>query len=303
MTYAEYEKTEGRIEFWDSLSETAFEAREPLGVAHEARSRGLTTLIRRIDLARGASCGFLGGADLRMRVPGTGRMRTMQPDESVYLSAERVAGIIGSGGHPDWVQVEEGELPDVVLEVDHTTDVRRGKLKQYELWGAPEVWVEVPDRITYSRPRGLKPGLTIHLLEGGRYRESPVSRAFPGWRAEEIHRGLNEVTLSRATIGALERVGKALGARHGTSAEDDLQTRRLLEAARRETRAATRLEQLRLVLRLRGIQPDPRLGDSLTEDDRRRLVLASEESIYEAIRAAADEADFFRRLRGDPSDC
>ena len=28
-------------------------------------------------------------------------------------------------------------LPDVVLEVDNTTDVRRGKLSLYESWGFP----------------------------------------------------------------------------------------------------------------------------------------------------------------------
>ena len=56
--------------------------------------------------------------------------------------------------------------PDVVLEVDHTTDVRRGKLKLYESWGFPELWVEVPEHRVASRPRGLVPGLTIHLLEG-----------------------------------------------------------------------------------------------------------------------------------------
>ena len=39
----------------------------------------------------------------------------------------------------------EDDFPDVVLEVDHTTDVRRAKLGLYEAWGFPEVWVEVPD--------------------------------------------------------------------------------------------------------------------------------------------------------------
>ena len=34
---------------------------------------------------------------------------------------------------------------DVVLEIDHTTDVRRGKLWRYEDWGFPEVRVDVPE--------------------------------------------------------------------------------------------------------------------------------------------------------------
>ena len=41
--------------------------------------------------------------------------------------------------------VGEDDFPDVVLEVDHTTDVHRGKLALYEAWGFPEVWAEVPD--------------------------------------------------------------------------------------------------------------------------------------------------------------
>ena len=48
--------------------------------------------------------------------------------------------------------VGEHDIPDVVLEVDHTTDVRRGKLLQYEAWGFPELWVEVPDWAASSRP-------------------------------------------------------------------------------------------------------------------------------------------------------
>ena len=41
--------------------------------------------------------------------------------------------------------VGEDAYPDVVLEVDNTTDVRRGKLVAYAEWSFPEVWVEVPD--------------------------------------------------------------------------------------------------------------------------------------------------------------
>ena len=86
------------------------------------------------------------------------------------------------------IEVGSDTLPDVVLEVDNTTDVRRGKLALYESWGFPEVWVEVPEQSSPSRPAGLHPGLTIHLLEGGGFRTAPGSRAFPGWTAQEIHR-------------------------------------------------------------------------------------------------------------------
>ena len=117
--------------------------------------------------------------------------------------------------------VGEHDFPDVVLEVDHTTDARRRKLGQYEAWGFPEVWVEVPEADTPSRPRSLRSRLTIHLLEDGEYRESAQSRAFPGWTAAEIHAALNEPALSAQTSAVLERVGAVLGEREGTGPDDD----------------------------------------------------------------------------------
>ena len=56
------------------------------------------------------------------------------------------------------IEVGMDALPDVVLvEVDNTTDVRRGKLGHYESWGFREVWVEVPDEPAPSRPAALHP--------------------------------------------------------------------------------------------------------------------------------------------------
>ena len=109
----------------------------------------------------------------------------------------------------------------MILEVDHSTDVRRGKLGLYESWGFPEVWVEVPDRRAPSRPRGRMAGLTIHLLEAGAYRMSGESRAFSGWTAQDIHTALNETTPTARTYAVVERVGTELGAREGTGPEDD----------------------------------------------------------------------------------
>ena len=75
--------------------------------------------------------------------------RIMQADESVYLhpAHARLPG-------PAAMVVVEDDFPDVVLEVDHSTDARRGKLALYESWGFPEVWVDVPDAPSPSRPRG-----------------------------------------------------------------------------------------------------------------------------------------------------
>ena len=71
--------------------------------------------------------------------------------------------------------------PEVVLKVDYATDVRRRKLWTCEAWGFPEVWVDVPDAPSPSRPKSRRPGLTIHMLENGGFRETPSSRVFPGW--------------------------------------------------------------------------------------------------------------------------
>ena len=201
-----------RLEYWDGRTETAMIC-DPASPYHEQRSRLLNALIERIAQVRGAPIKNFGSMDLREQ---DAPQSIMQADESVYLHPDRSrmpgpsAMVIGVDDHPD-----------VVLEVDHTTDVRRGKLALYESWGFPEVWVEVPDDTAPSRPRGQRPGLTIYLLEDGAYRTAPESRAFPGWTAEEIHAGLNEWTLSEQTSAVLERVGAALGEREGTGPDHD----------------------------------------------------------------------------------
>ena len=130
---------------------------------------------------RGSPIECYGSMDLLLRDAGGEPRRIMQADESVYLHPARARP------GPAAMVVGEDDFPDVVLEVDHTTDVHRGKLALYESWGFPEVWVEVPDAPSPSRPHRRRPGLTIHLLEHGRFRVAAESLAFPGWRAEEIH--------------------------------------------------------------------------------------------------------------------
>ena len=212
------------------------------------------------------------------------------------------------------IDVDEDTLPDVVLEVDHTTDVRRWKLKLYMECGFPELWVSVPDETSVRRP-----GLTIHLREGDGYVASPESRAFPGWRVEEIHRALTEAPLTTRTWRALERVGRAMGAREGTRPDDDPLTRSLTASAREEGRAeghteghaeghaegrasgctagrlAERVAAVREVLRARGIEPDVDSGE-----EPELLAVPPLETVVAAALACTDEADFRRRLR-DPS--
>ena len=165
------------------------------------------------------------------------RLRLLEADESVYVYPERARMPLDSV-----LRVGEHDLPDVILEVDNTTDVRRGKLALYESWGFPEVWVEVPEVQTPGRPRGLVRGLTVYRLEGGRFRAAPESGAFPGWRASEIHAALNELHESALTSSALTRVGRALAARDGTRPDDTPWLRIQREEGRAEGRAKGRAE-------------------------------------------------------------
>ena len=164
----------------------------------------------------------------------------MQADESLYLHPDRARLPAAA------MVVGKDDVPDVVLEVDHTTDARRGKLSLYESWGFPEVWVDVPDAPSPNRP----PGLTIHLSEDGRYRVADESQAFPGWTAAEIHAALNEPAPSEQTSAVLERVGGALGAREGTGPDDDP----LLRSQRRAGFERGRSEMVRQILLSRGIE-------------------------------------------------
>ena len=196
-----------------------------------------------------------------------------------------------SPGPPPWWSGED-DFPDVVLEVDHTTDVHRGKLALYESWGFPEVWVEVPDAPSPSRPHRRQPGLTIHLLEHGRFRVAAESLAFPGWRAEEIHLALNEPVLSARTSAALQRVAATLGAREGTGPDDDLLFRSQRRQAIEHGRAEARAQMVRQILRSRGIEVSARFGTA-TE----AFAAASEEALLTAALGCTDEAEFLATLR------
>ena len=294
MSYEELLRYEGRLEVWDEKARTAWMVSEPTSPTHESPSHGLAGLVERIGAVRGAPIECFGSMDLLVRDEFGKPRRIMQADQTVYLYPSRV-DLLGSSA----MVVGEHPYPDAVLEVDHTTDVRRGKLKLYEAWGFPEVWVEVPDRRTPSRPRGTLPGLTIHLLEEGAYRESRASRAFPGWRAEEIHDAMNEVEPSGWTHARLERLGRALGARDGTGPDDDPLLRSLRGESREEGeargeargRAEGRAEMARQILRSRGIEISTGFPADLPAFHE-----SSEEAVAAAL-ACESEEDFLTRLR------
>ena len=129
-----------------------------------------------------------------------------------------------------------------------------------------------------GRPRGLKAGLSIHLLEGGRYAPSEESRAFPGWRAREIHRALNESVTSQETMTTLYRVGRALGVREGTGPADTPLVRR--------GRAEGRTDLIRAMLESRGVE----VPAAFPSPPQRRAIGAASEN---ALVAAASGADSF----------
>ena len=214
LTKEDVEAYEGRFEYWDADTETAWKMCEPTSRTHEQPSQRLAALGQVIAAVRGAPIECYGSMDLILRNERGEKWRILQADQVAYLYPGRarlpVHGLV----------IGEHDLPDVVVEVDHTTDVRRGKLGLYEAWGFPEVWVDVPDQTSPSRPASRTPGLTIHLLDGDRYRTADVSRAFPDWTAAEIHAAMNEPLPAAATTRVLERVGRALGARDGTGPDD-----------------------------------------------------------------------------------
>ena len=244
MSYDELRRYEGRVEVWDAELQTAWMVREPTSPNHERPSHGLAGLVERIAAVRGSPIECYGTMDLLLRDALGAVRRIMQADQTVYLHPSRVDLL-----NAEAMRVGEHNFPDVVLEVDHTTDVRRGKLRLYESWGFPELWVEVPDRRAPSRPESRPSGLTIHLLERGAYRSSPVSRAFPAWTAQAIHDAMNEPAPSARTHAILEGVGRALGAREGTGPDDDP----LLRSLRDQSRAEGRAGMVRAMLASRGI--------------------------------------------------
>ena len=206
---------DGRFEYWDGDTETAWVVSEPTSATHEQPSQRLAGLGQIIAGVRGSPIECYGTMDLLLRNERGEKWRIMQADQSVYLHPARARLPV------DAMEIGKHDYPDVVLEVDHTTDVRRGKLGLYETWGFPEVWVDTPESgYAAKRPAGVSPGMTIYLLDGGVYRTAGQSRAFPGWTAAELHTAFNEEMLSPETSRVLRRVGRGLGVREGTGPDD-----------------------------------------------------------------------------------
>ena len=291
MSPGQYRLFEGRLEVWDAELRTAWMVREsPPTLIHESPSQRLAGLAERIAAVRGSPIAYCGALGLMVTDRRGDPRRVMRPDQAIHVNPTR-AELAGHGA----ILVGESRLPDLVMEVDNTTDVRRGKLKLYESWGFPELWVEVPDRESRSRPSGLRPGLTIYLLEGGSYQISPASRAFPGWRAVDIHAALNEFALSERSLALVEGMGRLLGTRDGTGPDDDPMLRSLRAESRAEGevkgRTESRARMARELLLARGIK----LSEGFLADPA-AIAELPESAIATATLACDSGRDFLLRL-------
>ena len=288
------ENYDGRIEYWDARNEAAFIA-EPTTTYHEYGAQRLARLIERIAMRRGSPIDVIGASDLAVRDTDGTRQRLLNADQVVYLHPA------ATRPHGKEIERSSDHLPDVVLEVDYSTDARRRKLGIYESWGFPEFWIEVPDASWSYRPKSRRSGVTIYVLEGGRYVEAASSRAFPGWTAEEIHRALNEPAVSATTVDVLRRVADALAAVAGTGPDDDPLLHRERAESRAEGRAEGRAEERLDIVRsavpeafaARALPITPALRTWLEEVDQAPDAAAIISLAWEC----RDADDFLRRAR------
>ena len=290
----ELDDYEGHIEYWEARTETAVILAEPATLYHAVPSAGVAGLVEMVSQARGTEILALGSVDLVQRGEMGDVEILMQGDALFFLDRPWPTG--------RRIDVDRGPLPDVVVEVDHATDVRRQKLEVYASWGSPEVWVEVPEPEWMAPRTSGRPRLTIYVLEGDGYVESAVSRAFAGWRAAEIHRALNEETKSAETVAAVRRVGRRLGRATGTGPDDDPFLGAERAESRAEGRAEVELEMARSLVRqallARGFVITPAVEAWLE-----RLSVTTDTA--GAIRAAVecrDAEDFLRRVERQAAD-
>ena len=255
-TWADVEAYDGRIEYWSAETGTAWVARDA-GPVHEVPAQLLNELLTRLGQERGSRIRCAGAVYLMERDRDGRPRQVLVADQTIYLDREAWL--------PRDPAIVRGEdpLPDVLLEVDHTTDVRRNKLPVYEAWGFPELWVDTPDLPAPSRPRRLRPGLTIYVREQGRFRIADESRAFPTWTTRQIHAALNESRLSPRTLADLTRVGRRLGRQEGTTPDDDLQLGRHCRQARDTERAEGIARERALLCRLAARKFGPPAAERL----------------------------------------
>ena len=280
MSAEQMERCKGHFEYWDEWTGVAWMVRET-SAAHERPSFRMVVLTHHIGRARGAPIVSYGATRLEDHTQ-PGRHRAMEPDQAVFLDAVRATALQSP------VLMEAGDGPDLVLEVDYTTDVRRRKLAIYEEWRVPEVWVDVPNESTRRRR-----GLTIYALDActGRYREAEASEVLLGWTTAEIHQALNEPEISADTWATLERVGRAMGQRDGTDPKDHPLHGLLLRQVQAQASSRATRQALERIFTGRGIACSPNLFA-----DGRLLAAHSAATLIDAALACDSEAGFLATL-------
>ncbi|MCY4345139.1 MAG: hypothetical protein OXE83_16410 [Gammaproteobacteria bacterium] len=286
---------EGRYEVWEAATETAWMVREPTTPHHERPSRELVQSVRLIAALRGVPINGFGAGDIVVRNPEGRRVRILQADEMLHLRPEEAQAIghgvqayerVGGGLHP-----QSDPLPDVVLEVDLTTDVRRGKLGLYESCGFSEVWVDVPERRLPSSPKGAAPGLTIYVNGPNGFREAAESLAFPSWTAAEIHLAINESSLSPETTAALRRVGGLMAERDGGGPDLFLRLEREQSRAEGVMQGVRKAFEFMAVLESRGFIRSTALTGSMGLISR-----IDEAQLMRMAMSCRDESDLLQRM-------
>ena len=312
VTYDQYllrRDAKRRIELWDRGAGTAWELRDgPTGM-HEWPIYQLKEMMVLMAAVRGIAVPCYGSRGLAVVDDDDQRLRVLHPDQSVYLNRP-----VHYDGHRD-IPVRRVGYPDIVMEVDYSTNTRKGKLKLYEDMGVPELWIDVPElwRADYpgAKPRpagqpprrahGLPPGLSIFLLEDGRYREYPASRALLGWKAEEIHDGLNDLDgLSPRHCEVLADLGRRFGARTRTGPDHHPLMRMMRQESRDEGRAQGiaqgivegQATMVRQVLQRRGIAVSPAFPTDVAN-----FADVSADALLDAAMACTSEQDFQARLQ------
>ena len=202
---------EGRLEFWDAVTETAWKVRDPTSIDHEQPSRRLGRIAE-----AGRVAAWLGDRVLRLGGSGasgcsgpqaladTGRRGAVPVSGSVAVAGagdRRGRGPAAGGG-------AGGGPPPRTCAGASSTSTRRAGFRRFGCW-------------CHGRHRCARPGWPSTCAREDGYREEATSRAFPGWTAEEIHRALTETPLSETAWRALERTALAMGAREGTTPEVD----------------------------------------------------------------------------------
>ena len=274
---------EGRLEFWDGATETAWKVCEPTSIQHEQPSSQLAQMVT------GSFAMLRGSRDRVLRFGGPGAPGRFR------------AQALADAGRPGAVPAPG---PGAACGAGH----RRGRPTRCPTW----CWRWTTRRTCAGASSGSTRGAGFRrsgcwcrgirrcvsrdsrsmCAAGSGYREEGESRAFPGWKAQEIHRALTEAPMSEPAWRAL----RTHGAGDGSARRHDSRST-IRSAARSASRrsARGRREMLTAVLKARGIASEA--ADPAEYSRVPRRVFEARRSWIVAL-VCTDEADFRRRVRG-----